>query len=270
MIQIDTMIDMNVTNAAGTAITIPIVTSGTRGLTTTWDVADAGFTVETGVMKMPFPLDVNGVGGFLAGTPSRAIHFSTATGFRILRYVVPASTYTKVTVGGWISFGEPNQGGAGQYFSHVQINTTTAFTSVMLNNGLAVTSSGYGICIAYFTGASTYSDYIEILPNTWYWVTLSSDYVNGVAQLYVYDIDGNQIGTTIYFNFAPIPPSIIYGVVFGNNDAGNVAGTTKYECWILDYLTAQFPLRPFADYFQGELISRPFPFRPGITLTRRT
>ena len=246
----DVFIDMNVANAIGTTLSVPMMTNGTVAVSApTWEEnpePPTGFTLGAHLH------DRNGsvqIGSTIhpANHPSKSMALDHAYNFRIERIIVPIG-HPAATIAGFITFGPPNAGSSSNLFDYWEIQGRRSgdFAVLQLDNGPAgANGAGYGLSIETDPdGITTHSPYIPISPGVTYWCVLKSDFTSGIARLAVYEIVNWTLVGSVTASQAAGNENIGW-INIGNNEVGLAPGTTSYfENLVIDYTSAAFPLGP--------------------------
>lgn len=243
MIIADFYVNMNVADAVGTVVTTGIMANGTVGTNDGWTASTTPMTGVTVAASQRNASDTISIGGvtYAIGSTSKSVAFDHAQASRTMQVFVAAG-HRAMSVGGFLTFGPPNAGGASTLFDYWVISGDSGgYVALQLNNGRG--GAGYSLNIESDPGGvTTHSAYLDITPGAAYWCTLLANFTTGVPKLSVFDAStGAQVGATIT-STQKTGQDVLF-LKLGNNEIGTAAGSTSYfQHTVADYTSAVFPL----------------------------
>jgi len=149
-------------------------------------------------------------------------------------HVIKVATTNLITMSGWFNCGVSSNG------SFFDISTSASLTNTY-GQYLQIQVLGAGQFQIHLENQSvTYSPWITLNQNTWYWMSWNCNFTTGNLYLTVYNADGSfNANTTIGCNTDT-------GVKFwsvGNAEARTATtGNLYFENWYADYTVGNYPL----------------------------
>ncbi|MDE2037654.1 MAG: fibronectin type III domain-containing protein [Patescibacteria group bacterium] len=241
---VDTYLDLS-TSTSGAHLTAALLNAGTQGVQAWGPLTDygvatsstAGMTVATSQHGLLAPVKV-GPTVFPASHQTQSIALDNGYYYEKAEQYVP-SGHRSTTIAGWVTLGPPDAGVNGSTYDLAFIYGAPAgdFAGLQLRTGAPT----YHLWIE--TGTPTvHSNQILVTPGATYWFALNADYAAGLAKLAVFDVSGNQVGSTVT---APLPVGdTVSSFLIGNDEIGVASSTTYFEDIMADYTNASFPLGP--------------------------
>jgi hypothetical protein len=233
------------TTTVGGGFNLPFSSMVDNNVTTA--TSSANYTYQASAHALLAPVISNGQ-TYATTTVTHSMALNQVNSFTSIKGNPNAST--SITIAGWVTFGVPDVGGAQQVFDDVSVYGGDGHFFVMQNyNG----SEGSNYFVWIETGSPTvHSPAILIPVGGTFWFNLKGDYVSGLAQLNLYDTNGNFFGSAT--TTMATTGTTVASVVIGNNEAGTAVGTTTYEDVMMDTTNAQFPLFGYDATYPAQLL----------------
>ena len=243
----DFYIDMNTSNV-GDALTTAALTAGTVnvGASGGWYAYSKSLSLFTiaahqTAATFPCPVTIAGV-TYPANYPSKSIALNNGGSFEAYALQIP-SGHRQITVAGFIQFGAPTFGSGNTLFDTWRLFGTDGSYAIMQLDNSSGGAGGYAVNIETDANGTVHSSYIDISPNTMYWMSLNGNWTTGVATLSVYETKTwTLIQTVTVKQHSGVD---IDHVDFGNEEAGTASGTfTYFENNVIDITRDQNPIAP--------------------------